>query len=84
MLLDEKHIPIWDKRTPIDLDVHQFSFSTHAGHSEIVNFAKECEAETVVVYHTDANVARPPLVADLEAAGHIVHQPINGESKIIN
>ena len=84
MLLDEKHIPIWDKRTPIDLDIHQFSFSTHAGHSEIVNFAKECEAETVVVYHTDANVARPPLVADLEAAGHIVHQPINGESKIIN
>ena len=36
MLLDEGHVPIWDKRTPIDLEVNQFSFSTHAGHSEIV------------------------------------------------
>ena len=83
MLLDEKQVPIWNKNTPIELDVHQFSFSTHAGHSEIVNFAEKCEAETVVVYHTDANHARPPLVQDLEAAGHIVHQPVNGESRII-
>jgi len=83
MLLDDKHVPIWDKRTPIDLDVHQYSFSTHAGHSEIVKFAQECEAETVVVYHTDPDHARPPLVKELEENGHTVHTPINGESRII-
>jgi len=83
MLLDEKHVPIWDKRTPIDLEVSQYSFSTHAGQNEIVEFAKNCEAETVVIYHTDPNHARPPLVEELEANGHTVHTPINGESTII-
>ncbi len=83
MLLDEGHVPIWDKRTPIDLEVSQFSFSTHAGHSEIVNFAEQCQAETVVVYHTDPNHARPPLVEELESKGHTVHTPINGESTIL-
>ena len=53
-------------------------------HSEIVNFAKQCEAETVVVYHTDPNHARPPLVEELESNGHIVHTPINGQSTIIS
>ena len=83
MLIDEKHVPIWDKRTPIDLEVSQFSFSTHAGHSEIVEFAEQCKAETVVVYHTDPNHARPPLVEDLESKGFEVHTPINGESTVI-
>jgi putative mRNA 3-end processing factor len=83
MLLDEGHVPIWDKRTPIDLEVSQFSFSTHAGHSEIVKFAEQCQAETVVVYHTDPNHARPPLVEELESKGHTVHTPINGESTVL-
>ena len=84
MLLDEGHVPIWDKRTPIELEVSQFSFSTHAGHSEIVKFTEECQAETVVVYHTDPNHARPSLVEELEKKGHTVHTPINGESTIIS
>ena len=83
MLLDEGHVPIWDKRTPIDLEVSQFSFSTHAGHSEIVEFAEQCQAETVVIYHTDPNHARPPLVEELESNGHTVHTPINGESTVL-
>ena len=83
MLLDEGCVPIWDKRTPIELEVSQFSFSTHAGDSEIVEFAEQCQAETVVVYHTDPNHARPPLVEELESKGHIVHTPINGKSTII-
>ena len=39
-----------------------------------------CQAEEVVVYHTDPNHARPPLVEALEANGHIVHTPVNGVS----
>ena len=49
----------------------------------IVDFAKACEAKTVVVYHTDATNARPHLVTELETAGHIVHQPQNGVSEIL-
>jgi len=37
----------------------------------------------VVVYHTDPNHARPPLVEALQEQGHIVHEPKNGESYII-
>ena len=51
--------------------------------SEIVDFAEQCQAETVVVYHTDPNHARPPLVEELESKGHTVHTPINGESTVL-
>ena len=54
----------------MSLDMEQFSFSTHAGHQEILDFAKACEAKHVVVYHTDPNHARPPLVEALVEQGH--------------
>jgi len=82
-LLDTRSIDIYGQRVIIDLDIEQFSFSTHAGHQEIVEFAKACEAKHVVVYHTDPNHARPPLVAALEEQGHTVHEPKNGVSYII-
>ena len=70
-------------KTPIDLEIDQYTFSTHAGHEEILEFAKECKAKHVVVYHTDPNHARPPLADALEAQGHQVHCPINGKSYTI-
>ena len=78
MLLDTGSIDIYGTRTKIDLDLDQFSFSTHAGHDELVAFAKATGAKHVVVYHSDPNHARPPLVAALEANGHTVHAPENG------
>lgn len=82
-LLDTGSIEIYGSEVDIALSLEQFSFSTHAGHQEILDFAKACEAKHVVVYHTDPDHARPPLVVDLEAQGHIVHQPVNGESYIL-
>jgi putative mRNA 3-end processing factor len=83
MLLDKGKIPIWGNNENIELEINQFSFSTHAGHSEIINFAKDCEAETVVIYHSDSTNARPELAKDLESNGHIVHTPENGISEYI-
>ena len=60
-----------------------YSFSTHAGHKEIIDFAAACEAEEVVIYHTDPKNARPPLVEALEKNGHIVHTPVNGVSEYL-
>ena len=82
-LLEERKVPIFGKLTNIELDVDQYSFSTHAGHKEIVQFAEECQAEDVVIYHSDPNMARPPLAEELESKGHNVHLPKNGESKVI-
>ena len=82
-LLEESRIPIFGNLTSIDLEIDQYSFSTHAGHSEIVHFAKECEAEDVVIYHSDPTLARPPLAKALEENGHNVHVPKNGISGIL-
>ncbi len=83
-LLEERRIPIFGKLSPIDLEVDQYSFSTHAGHQEIVDFATQCQAEDVVIYHSDPTVARPPLADALEANGHRVHTPENGISGILD
>ena len=83
-LLEERKVPIFGKLANIELDVDQYSFSTHAGHQEIVQFAEECQAEDVVIYHSDPNMARPPLAEELELKGHRVHLPKNGESNEIS
>tara|TARA_Y100000589_G_scaffold108678_1_gene103330 strand:- start:31143 stop:32456 length:1314 start_codon:yes stop_codon:yes gene_type:complete len=83
-LLEERRIPIFGKLSSIDLEVDQYSFSTHAGHQEIVNFATQCQAEDVVIYHSDPTMARPPLADALEANGHRVHTPENGISGILD
>jgi len=82
-LMDTGRIEIYGRPAEIDLEWKQFSFSTHAGHQEIIDFAKDCEAKHVVVYHTDPDHARPPLVKALEQQGHTVHQPVNGVSNHI-
>jgi putative mRNA 3-end processing factor len=82
-LQDEGKINIFGNETDIPLEWKSYSFSTHAGHKEIVDFAAACDAEEVIVYHTDPTNARPPLVAALEKNGHIVHNPVNGISEYL-
>ncbi len=82
-LLETGSIEIYGQRHHVSLHIEQFSFSTHAGHQEIVDFAKSCEAKHIVIYHTDPKHARPPLVEELRELGHVVHEPKNGESYII-
>ena len=48
-----------------------------------MDFAAACEAEEVIIYHTDPVHARPPLAAALEKNGHIVHNPVNGISEYL-
>ena len=61
--------------------MEQFSFSTHAGHQEILDFAKACEAN-VVVYHTDPN-RYDPLWLKHSLSKAAVHQTKNGESYVV-
>lgn len=37
----------------VHCEVRSFDFSGHAGHSEIVEFAKRCEPEHIVLFHSD-------------------------------
>lgn len=73
-------IDIFGKEVDIDLNWNKFSFSTHAGHSEIISFVEQCNASEVVIYHTDPNNARPALVEELSYMDIEVHSPVNGIS----
>ena len=83
-LLEKGRLPIFGNMTEVPLELDQFSFSTHAGHDEIVRFVQECKAEEVVLYHTDPNHARPHLVEELEELNFKVHSPVNGVSGILS
>ena len=37
----------------VECEIRHFDFSGHAGHSEIVEFAKRCQPEHVVLFHSD-------------------------------
>jgi putative mRNA 3-end processing factor len=41
------------KLEKVSCEIRHFDFSGHAGHSEIVEFAKRCQPEHVVLYHSD-------------------------------
>ena len=81
MLLDERKLPIYGKKTPVDLEVTQFSLSNHAGHKELVEFARACSPEHVIIFHAEREPAMA-LATDLEPDIK-VHIPENGESIVI-
>jgi putative mRNA 3-end processing factor len=52
-LLDHGTIDIRGVKERINCGVKYFDFSAHAGHSELVKFAKECKPEKIVLFHSD-------------------------------
>jgi putative mRNA 3-end processing factor len=60
----------------VQCEVHKFDFSAHAGHKELLTFAKGCEPERIVLMHGDD---REILAGDLRAEGFEVLLPKNGE-----
>ena len=84
MLLEKSKLPIYGNITQIDLETKRFDFSTHAGHKELVEFAKATEAENVILYHTDNKTARPQLSKSLNELGINVHSPMNRQTYIID
>ena len=75
-LLDERRLPIWGNITPVELDVEQFSLSNHAGHDELVEFARGCSPRHLVIFHADKESA-DALAAELEGE-MTIHIPENG------
>jgi putative mRNA 3-end processing factor len=56
-LLEEGTLTIDDTTVRPVGEVEKFDFSAHAGHSDLVRFAKETRAETVVLMHGDRREA---------------------------
>jgi len=60
----------------VNCEVLKFDFSAHAGHDELMAFAKGCDPEKIVLMHGDQ---REILAGDLRAEGFDVLLPKNGE-----
>ena len=60
----------------VNCEVLKFDFSAHAGHDELMAFAKGCDPEKIVLMHGDQ---REILAGDLRADGFDVLLPKNGE-----
>lgn len=60
----------------VHCEVLKFDFSAHAGHDDLVAFAKGCSPEKIVLMHGDN---REPLALALRKEGFEVLLPVNGE-----
>lgn len=60
----------------VECEVLKYDFSAHAGHDDLLAFAKACSPEKVVLMHGDH---RELLAEDLRMAGFEVLLPRNGE-----
>ena len=58
----------------IGAEVRQYDFSAHAGHSDLVEFAKACEPETIVLMHGDQREALAEALSEF----HVI-TPDDGE-----
>ncbi len=60
----------------VNCEVMKFDFSAHAGHDELIAFAKGCSPEKIVLMHGDN---REILAGDLRSQGFEVLLPNNGD-----
>jgi putative mRNA 3-end processing factor len=60
----------------VECEVLKYDFSAHAGHDELLAFARQCSPERIVLMHGDE---REILAGDLRAEGFEVLLPKNGE-----
>jgi putative mRNA 3-end processing factor len=61
-LLDKGKIDLYGVIEKVKCRVEYFDFSAHAGHSQLIEFAKACEPEKIVLFHSDD---RTPLIKPL-------------------
>lgn len=76
LLMDEKKLDFYGVMEPISCKVDYFDFSGHAGHDELVEFARLCEPEKIILMHSDN---REALIEPLQSFAE-VYAPNNGES----
>jgi putative mRNA 3-end processing factor len=75
LLIEKKKLNFYGVLENVDCEVQYYDFSAHAGHSELVEFAKGCNPEKIVLFHSDD---RTPLVESLKDTAD-VYTPMKGE-----
>lgn len=75
LLRDNRKLNFHGVTENIECEVGYFDFSAHAGHSELIKFARQCNPEKIVLFHSDN---REALVEPLKDFAE-VYTPNNGE-----
>ena len=75
LLIDKGKLNFYGVAENIECEVEYFDLSAHAGHSELVEFARQCSPEKIVLFHSDN---RDVLVEPLKDVAEI-YTPNNGE-----
>jgi putative mRNA 3-end processing factor len=74
-LVDKGRLDFYGVTEKIQCEVEYFDFSAHAGHSELIEFAKACNPEKIVLMHSDN---RDALIEPLKDVAEI-YAPNTGE-----
>jgi putative mRNA 3-end processing factor len=76
LLADKGQLDFYGVKEKIECEVEYFDFSAHAGHSELIEFAKRCNPEKIVFMHSDN---RESLVEPLKDVAE-TYTPSTGET----
>ncbi|MBC8437984.1 MAG: MBL fold metallo-hydrolase [Euryarchaeota archaeon] len=82
-VLDEARLDIFGKTVDINLEVNQYSFSTHAGNSQLLEFARSCKSKNIILFHGNPNDEQMKFKETLEADGINIFTPDNGQGYLI-
>jgi len=62
LLVEEGRLDFYGVREKVSCEVEYFDFSGHAGHNQLIDFAKKCNPEKIILMHSDAREAlKEPL-----------------------
>ena len=75
LLIEKGKLNFYGVIEKVNCEVQYYDFSAHAGHSELVEFAKKCNPEKIILFHS-AN--RTPLAEALQDTAEVL-TPMKGE-----
>jgi putative mRNA 3-end processing factor len=75
LLIEKGKLNFYGVLENVDCEVQYYDFSAHAGHSELVEFAKQCKPEKIILFHS---ADRAPLVESLKDTTEVL-TPMKGE-----
>jgi len=75
LLIEKGKLNFYGVVENVDCEVQYYDFSAHAGHSELVEFAKQCKPEKIILFHS---ADRAPLVESLKDTAEVL-TPMKGE-----
>jgi len=76
LLIDKGKLNFYGVVENVACEVEYFDFSAHAGHSGLLQFAKECQPESIVLFHSDNREALAEPLKDVAQ----VYTPKTGET----